>query len=157
MAGSLANIKLGDVFDRLTVIEFAGRDAKRNAKWLCRCACDKTVAVYQFNLTNGKTGSCGCRKRDAVTKHGKHLSRTYVSWQHMKTRCSDPKHPSFHRYGGRGISVCERWLSFENFLADMGERPAGRTLDRVDNDRGYEPGNCRWATPKEQVNNRSAA
>jgi hypothetical protein len=81
---------------------------------------------------------------------GGKLSRTYVSWHNMKQRCRDPGDTSYHRYGGRGITFCERWLDFNNFLHDMGERPLGRTLDRIDVDGNYEPGNCKWSTPKEQ-------
>lgn len=80
-------------------------------------------------------------------------TRTYQSWTHMKSRCKPSSHAR-HIYFERGIKVCERWRSFDNFLADMGERPTGKSLDRIDNDRGYEPGNCRWATPKEQTDNR---
>ncbi len=81
---------------------------------------------------------------------------TFSSWSHMRDRCKNPNHPKFHHYGGRGIKVCDRWQSFENFYADMGERPAGRTLDRYPNpDGNYEPSNCRWATTLEQRHNRS--
>ena len=91
-------------------------------------------------------------------KHGHHVngkpSLTYRSWQNMKTRCLNPNHPRFKNWGGRGIKVCERWMDFTNFLADMGEKPEGLTLDRINNDGNYEPGNCRWATRKQQVQNR---
>lgn len=81
-------------------------------------------------------------------------SPTYISWQKMRQRCCDPKHPSYAKYGAKGVTVCERWMTFENFLADMGERPAGHTLDRKESDKGYEPGNCKWSTPKEQARGR---
>lgn len=88
-------------------------------------------------------------------KHGHHNSPTYKSWQSMRTRCLNPKADQFHRYGAKGITVCDRWNDFRNFLSDMGVRPSGTTLDRRKNDKGYEPGNCRWATMREQGNNKT--
>jgi hypothetical protein len=89
-----------------------------------------------------------------ATRHGLAGSPTYSSWAAMKQRCLNQNHPKYRNWGGRGIAVCDRWLKFENFLADMGERPVGKTLDRINNDGDYEPGNCRWATPAQQVANR---
>ena len=116
----------------------------------------KSIAACE--LKSGKTKSCGCydaeRKRTETVKHGFNRTPTYVCWSNMLARCTNPKRRDFKNYGGRGISVCERWRSFENFLADMGEKPPKLSLDRVDNDENYGPDNCRWATQKQQVLNR---
>lgn len=156
----------GQRFSRLLVLAFANYDKRRNTFWLCLCDCGKQITVRGTALKIGRVASCGCYAREVSSKiHFKHGHRrrpdgkrspTYRSYGAMKNRCYGETHPRYADYGGRGIQVCERWLeSFENFLADMGERPTGKTLDRFPNkDGNYEPSNCRWATPKEQAANR---
>lgn len=132
-----------------------------------RCLCGKEVIVYEGKLRYGSTRSCGClqtdRARDSLPKptHGKARhsmggrSPAYLSWQAMHDRCRRPGNVSYDKYGGRGIMVCEHWNKFENFLADMGERAKGLTLDRIDPNGNYEPGNCRWANWFIQEGNRT--
>lgn len=157
----------GMIFGRLTVIGYSRTDKNRKAIWRCRCECGERPAVAAYKLTSGHTKSCGCLQREAgdanLAKghaenfiHGRVGTPTYKSWDAAKQRCFNRNDDHYPAYGGRGITMCERWRSsFLNFLADMGERPEGTTLDRYpDNDGNYEPGNCRWATMKQQSNNR---
>jgi hypothetical protein len=137
----------------------------RRIVWKCRCDCGNDHEVIASNLTRGHVASCGCatnRRRSGGLIEVRFMSgadgerRLYRSWDAMLGRCNDPAMPSYKRYGARGVTVCQRWAeSFYSFAADMGERPPGTTLDRIDNAKGYEPGNCRWATHKEQQRNRS--
>lgn len=116
-----------------------------------RCVCGVVKEIYKDNLP--RTFSCGCLSIRNATRHGQYKTTTYKSWQTMLARCLNQNTPYYHHYGGRGISVCQRWLKFENFLTDMSHRPDGKTLNRIDNDGGYEPGNCEWATRSEQMEN----
>ena len=149
----------GQIFERLTVIERNGA-LNGSVSWRCRCDCGNELVVRSRALRGGATKSCGClnqeRRRERKTVHGMSDAPEGVAWRHMMQRCGKPKTQNFHRYGGRGISVCDLWHSFEHFYADMGPRPSpDHTLEREDNDRGYEPGNCVWATRDKQYSNRS--
>lgn len=153
----------GQTFGRLTVLRRNGVDKNNGSLWLCICACGKEHTVLGASLSRGIIKSCGCLRVDVVrarsTTHGqtsgKKVSPEYVSWAAMITRCGNPNQKDWHSYGGRGIIVCERWReSFENFLEDMGKKPKGLTLDRIDVNGNYEPGNCRWATSQEQTANK---
>ena len=152
----------GQHFGRLEVLRKHGLDG-RNTTWECRCSCGgpkaQSVVVQTYNLRQGKTVSCGCVRKEnsrvASTTHGKTRSRVYRIWVSMVQRCTNPKADAYENYGGRGISVCNAWLQFENFYTDMGDPPtSSHTLERQDNDAGYSKANCTWATRVEQSNNK---
>jgi hypothetical protein len=149
----------GQVFGCLTALHFAGKDSNHHSLWICRCECGNvTPPIALSNLTKGHTRSCGCYQReracDANTIHGHNNRRkespTYISWRCMIARCTNPNQNRFYKYGGAGVEVCDRWLKFDNFLADMGERPEGTTLSRFGDVGNYEPGNCAWHTWPQQ-------
>lgn len=151
-------------YNRLFVLEYSHTKGKRSF-WKCLCDCGEIKLIRGTTLRNGETKSCGCWNSEVVSKRSyKHghaprikRSKTYVAWYSMFCRCLYPKNKHYKNYGGRGISVCDRWKDFRNFLADMGESPKNLTLDRINNDGNYEPGNCRWTTRKENNNNRRPA
>ena len=152
----------GQQFRSLTAVRYVSTTAGV-AMWLCRCACGKEIIASARNLRSGNTGSCGCSANRHGTAHpnsthgmaGLHIAPEYRVWTNMKTRCFNQGNRQFANYGARGITVCDRWRdSFESFLADMGRCPPGLTLDRINNDGNYEPGNCRWATRQQQARNR---
>ena len=156
--------RTGQTFGRLTVVEAAASRGNRTA-WKCQCSCGKSVVVRWYNLQSGTTRSCGCLLAELnhrrLTTHGATTngkrSATYQSWCDARARCNDPRDPGWPNYGGRGIRFCDRWNDFANFLADMGEMPRGMSIERLNNDLGYEPRNCLWIPRSAQAKNKQAS
>lgn len=160
---------IGERFGRLVVVKPGKRPLESrvtNTYWFCECDCGGSVSASSNNLRSGSIVSCGCYRREQMSavaakynfRHGHNVAgketRTHKSWVSMLQRCKNSRRKDFPDYGGRGIKVCERWSDYVNFLADMGERPEGMTLDRIDVNGDYEPSNCRWATPSDQQRNK---
>ncbi len=143
---------VGETFGRWRVIDYLG-----GSKYQCECECGTRSVLHSQSMRRGTSQSCGCFKLEKLSSrrtHGHSQTKTYAVWYGIKNRCLNPSYIAWRDYGGRGISVCERWLSYKNFLADMGEVPDGLSIDRINVNGNYEPGNCRWATVEQQVNNR---
>lgn len=150
----------GQRFGRWTVLALYAKGTKLPkipTRWVCQCDCGISRVVAAPLLKCGKSLSCGCYSRQMtkarITRHGQTGTPTWISWASMINRCTCENLQHYQNYGGRGIGICERWLIFENFLADMGERPEGTSLDRINNEGNYEPTNCRWATRQQQSQN----
>ena len=159
-------LTVGQVFGRLQIVEMlrtrGSKEAPGSLICRCQCQCGGTASIVGPSIASGKTNSCGCIRREvsrasriaALTTHGMVNTPTWLSWKSMTARCGNPNATDYERYGGRGISVCHEWGSFETFYRDMGNRPPGKSLDRIDTNGNYEPGNCRWATSAQQQQNR---
>ena len=146
-------------FGRLIALECIHGKKGDGCSWRCVCDCGNYHTVKSIALRYGQTKSCGCLRKEVTgakhRTHGKAGTNEYTIWVDIKKRCFNPKHKFYHHYGGRGLTLCERWLDFANFLSDMGHRPSRKhSIERIKNDVGYEPSNCRWATQKEQCNNK---
>lgn len=152
-------IEPGQRFRRLVVLKTDHIEGRKY--YICQCDCGNTTKASGSALMSGNTGSCGCLMREyrksgnSNRTHGKRHSSEYEIWAAIQQRCKNPNNPAYPRYGGRGITVCERWKTFAQFLADVGERPdPSLTLDRIDNNGNYEPSNCQWATLAQQGSNK---
>lgn len=148
----------GKRYGRLLVLGREANASRGQARWLCLCDCGEKTVVRGGDLRFLKFKSCGCLARDraseANTTHGMSETRIYRVWAGMIQRCANPHSRYYKNYGGRGIKICEKWFDFAEFMKDMGPRPQGLSLDRIDNAGNYEPGNCRWATRSQQNYNR---
>jgi len=149
---------VGKTFGRWAVVAYLGRIHEWHRLWLCVCSCGRSKQVLGHHLISGQSQSCGCLCRErtsaANSKHGKCKMRSYKTWKQIRERCFNRNNTGYKHYGARGITVCKRWKKFENFFEDMGERPEGLSIERINNNRSYCKSNCKWATFYEQANNK---
>lgn len=147
----------GTIVGRLTVVEPAPYKPGTHRKWLCLCECGNQVTLRSSQIKSESVHSCGCfrsdNQREKATRHGLYYHPSYATWNRMMQRCHNENSDDFPQYGASGITVAPEWHDPAAFIADMGERPEGTSIDRIDNSQGYRPGNCRWATPVQQANN----
>lgn len=153
---------IGKRFGRLTAKEWVSTNSRRQFVWKCLCDCGQVALVASSNLRTGVSRSCGCLQReisraagDRTRTHSKSGTSIYSIWGSMVRRCHAPNAKDYYRYGAIGIKVCDQWRTFDGFYTDMGDRPEGMSIDRIDNTKGYEPLNCRWATNTTQQRNKS--
>ena len=145
--------RTGQIFSRLTVLRRSGTDSNKKVIWRCACICGNEVDVPSGSLVTGNTASCGCLLKEKITKHGGWKKSSYNTWRGMVRRCTVETDSDYPRYGGSGITVCQRWLEYTAFAEDMGEPEGDQTLDRIDPYGPYTKENCRWASPLIQARN----
>lgn len=153
------DVFVGSVYNFLTVIEKVEDKKQKHSLWRCSCVCGKNTMCRKSQLATGVKKSCGCKANELIAQsrrtHGKSDSQEWKSWRAIRQRCLNANSKDYARYGGKGITLCDRWMAFENFYEDMGDAPGPEyTVDRIDGTKGYSPDNCRWATPIEQAQNK---
>jgi hypothetical protein len=144
---------VGNRYGMLEVLSYVGKDKHSKTLWMCRCDCGKMTEVIGSNLQKGNSNSCGCARKDSITKHGGSRNRSYYTWRGMMRRCYNLNDKAYIKYGEAGINVCKEWHDYTNFVEDMGEPSEGESLDRINPYGDYEKSNCRWADAKTQSRN----